>query len=127
MSCGGCGITCELPHTAAAICTGGGCEVQACDFGWEDCDGVPDNGCETELGTTLDCARCDDTCFPRPYCRSEVPGRGSCTDSCPPLTSGYRECGDRCVTIFDPRHCGGCDMPCPSGMVCVGIGCRFGG
>ncbi len=45
--CGRCNQRCELPHAAVA-CQAGTCVVAACDDGYQDLDGVADNGCEYE-------------------------------------------------------------------------------
>lgn len=59
--CGACDTPCDPPH-ATASCAGGACLVEACDEGWADCDGAPDNGCETSLQTLSDCGECGRTC-----------------------------------------------------------------
>src|SRR5204863_4777247 len=48
-NCGACGTVCKLEH-ATAGCSDT-CFLSACDFGFDDCNGNPKDGCET---TTLD-------------------------------------------------------------------------
>ncbi|MCG8554009.1 MAG: hypothetical protein MJD61_01785 [Proteobacteria bacterium] len=45
---GACVTTCSLPN-ATASCVAGRCEIASCDARWGNCDGEPQNGCETEL------------------------------------------------------------------------------
>jgi hypothetical protein len=56
-NCGGCGITCELENASAA-CVGGLCTVDACDEGWDDCNALAADGCETDLSEPLFCGAC---------------------------------------------------------------------
>ncbi|HEY8375086.1 MAG TPA: choice-of-anchor L domain-containing protein [Nannocystis sp.] len=58
--CGSC-EPCQAPPHAQAICTMAQCGVGPCEDGWSDCDGDPNNGCETagscqcEPGATQPC------------------------------------------------------------------------
>jgi hypothetical protein len=45
-NCGGCGVACSAGANATAACMMGSCEV-TCAMGFNDCDGDPANGCET--------------------------------------------------------------------------------
>src|SRR5438477_353635 len=64
-NCGACGTVCKLEH-ATAGCSDT-CFLSACDFGFDDCNGNPKDGCET---TTLDdvknCGGCGKAC-PLPF------------------------------------------------------------
>jgi hypothetical protein len=60
-NCGGCGEICVLPN-ATPVCNSGQCAIESCDSGYADCDGNPENGCETQLGTLDNCASCGDAC-----------------------------------------------------------------
>jgi hypothetical protein len=42
--------TCVLPNVKTTGCTDGGCTIVECDQDFVDCDGKPDNGCETAFG-----------------------------------------------------------------------------
>lgn len=49
LHCGDCDAPpCELPN-AHEGCSAGMCTVLSCDDGWDDCNGVPSDGCETSL------------------------------------------------------------------------------
>jgi hypothetical protein len=57
-SCGACGRACSLPR-ATPSCVAGQCAVAACSAGYGDCDGIPSNGCETNLATSAaNCGAC---------------------------------------------------------------------
>ena len=49
--CGGCDTACGGLDQASPQCDSGSCGVQACLGNFGDCDGDPDNGCETTLDT----------------------------------------------------------------------------
>ena len=54
---------CLLPH-AKAKCNAGNCAVGSCDAGWDDCNGNPVDGCETDLtGDKEHCSKCDNNCL----------------------------------------------------------------
>jgi hypothetical protein len=48
--CGRCDSACELAH-AVPDCRAGACIVAACETGFADCDGRPENGCECRVAT----------------------------------------------------------------------------
>ncbi len=59
---GTCGSTCATavncalrPHVEAASCVEGGCVIDACEDGWDDCGGGAEDGCETDLGASATC------------------------------------------------------------------------
>jgi len=113
--CGACrgageGPRCALDH-ATSSCESGACVLLECHDGWDDCDGMLGNGCETPLDEATDCGGCGNTCpTGSPNCVL-VGGTGACTATCPPTAPTL--CGTTCVaTATDPRHCGGCAAPC---------------
>ncbi|KYF99557.1 hypothetical protein BE20_30835 [Sorangium cellulosum] len=56
--CGGCGETCTIAG-GAPKCEGGECKVRTCNSGMGDCDGDPDNGCETNVNSNqTHCGAC---------------------------------------------------------------------
>jgi hypothetical protein len=73
-NCGGCGIVCDFQNTTGS-CTGGVCVINSCNPGFDDCDLNGQNGCETELGTSLaNCGGCGNRCNP--------PDRACCAGTC---------------------------------------------
>jgi alpha-tubulin suppressor-like RCC1 family protein len=72
-SCGMCGRVCSFAH-AAASCTLGSCVRGACDMGWDDCNGMPSDGCEADLASTSTCGMCGRACMGGQMCVG-----GACT------------------------------------------------
>ena len=122
-TCGGsgvnnlCGCTCTLPH-ASTMCNAGVCQVDTCDTGWADCDGEPENGCETSTEDDVDnCGACGATCaFANTAdvaCTEGVCTFGSCS-------TGFGDCdlvtanGCEANLSADPMNCGTCDNACPN-------------
>lgn len=101
---------CSLPEAVAA-CVAGACAVTSCQAGFEDCDDRATNGCETPLGTTVDCGACGETCTgTTPFCAPGAGGALGCVENCP---STLTECDGACVeTDTDRHHCGACDVEC---------------
>lgn len=109
-NCGRCGVDCggtDGNLGAEFVCNAGTCAMQCLTysggFGQADCDGVPDNGCETSLGTTDNCGGCGDKCPDGEPCVN-----GKC--GCPfPMTN----CGLRCADLTsDDQSCGACFAQC---------------
>jgi hypothetical protein len=130
-NCGGCGLRCDrLPH-AAASCLSGACRVGRCDAGFDDCDGDPNNGCETDLSTASDCGKCGVACnYPN--------GSGSCRNGRCQLTgcdTGRADCNtnpnDGCEADLQlPSNCGACGRVCAQAQnvvssSCGAMGCSF--
>jgi len=59
--CNFCGNACTTEHGTPS-CVAGACQVESCAAGWDDCDGNPDNGCETSLVTADNCNVCGLSC-----------------------------------------------------------------
>src|SRR5262245_35437560 len=93
----------------------GACSVD-CPQGFADCDGIPTNGCETSITTTvMNCGACGRTCAPGESCLS---GRcGVAPLPSPQCMDGMFDCdGDPangCETPESIDHCGGCITRCP--------------
>jgi hypothetical protein len=57
------------PNVASAQCSGGTCEITACDAGFADCDLVFANGCETNTNTdSQHCGSCENACTAEQIC-----------------------------------------------------------
>lgn len=129
-NCGGCDDTCTnqalYPNTTGHSCPVGICLYQ-CTLGYADCD-VVSGGCETTLGTLLDCSDCGDACV------DSAAGGKLCIDD-----GGAWRCGctseancdgdDMCCTQTctprDTDHCEDCDTGCTiltGGLNCVDVG-----
>jgi hypothetical protein len=105
-NCGACGNVCD----AGAICQAGAC-VFACTIGHTDCDGLAENGCETDIsGDAGNCGACGDICllpFALPTCQAGECRVGFCI-------AGHSDC--------DGNPANGCEVggacpTCPAGLV----------
>ncbi|AKF09433.1 hypothetical protein [Sandaracinus amylolyticus] len=128
--CGGCGDVCEIANGSEA-CVNGACAVAACDPGFGDCDGNAENGCETNVLTSVtSCGSCGNACdLPNAV---EVCVNGGCAiGACEP---GFMDCdglptnGCETNTQSSVDHCGGCGNVCDlanAGEVCVAGSCQI--
>ncbi len=121
--CGLCERACTL-NRATAACVAGACRVAGCTAGFGDCDGVPDNGCETAVEADLaNCGSCGRMCaFAHATAICTV---GACAlQAC---ATGFANCdsttGNGCEADVrtDPRNCGACGTTCTTGACVAGI------
>ncbi|WP_437954852.1 hypothetical protein WME76_25190 [Sorangium sp. So ce119] len=129
--CGGCNIACDFAH-ASGTCAAGECEFGACDAGYADCDGDLTNGCEANLGASLDhCGACGTVCsYPgaAEACLAGVCVLGACD-------AGFANCdgsaanGCEVSTDTSLTSCGGCNIACAlpnAAESCLGGTCVLG-
>ncbi len=115
-NCGSCGNSCNL-NNAIPVCTGGTCEIAACQPGYADCNYNASDGCEVNIASdAANCGECWNDCYNVPYVYSVECASGGCLiTSC---QSGYANCdGDASngceVNIeTDPNNCGYCENSC---------------
>jgi hypothetical protein len=98
-------------------CRGRRCAPRACEAGWADCNDKPEDGCEIDLGTTLDhCGACGQRCEPGAKVAEAVCVAGAC--SIGRCDEGRADCNarvdDGCEVDLgrDPSHCGRCNAGC---------------
>ena len=109
--CGDCDTTCENEH-GTTKCEDGECQPRCAD-GYDDCDGDPSNGCETDTNSALyDCGACGKKCTPENATGSCV--QGVCKAKCAP---GFADCdGNKAngceADLNSPETCGDCDTAC---------------
>jgi hypothetical protein len=95
-----------------------------------DCDGIPENACETDVSRSLaDCGGCGLTCADENI-EALACVAGACSGACAP---GFGDCNgdlraDGCerIVLGDPLNCGGCDRVCSANHidpVCDGDAC----
>ncbi|AKV04773.1 hypothetical protein AKJ09_11436 [Labilithrix luteola] len=117
MNCGACDRACPKGGSRETYtCVEGRC-VLACNHTGVptlDCDGLPDNGCETDPGDDDNCSTCGDKCDPSHACINRgsffdvdygcgcLPGTTACGDFFTPCTDMER----------DDNHCGACGTAC---------------
>jgi hypothetical protein len=74
-NCGGCNVVCLPKDHAKPGCSDRACAVGGCDTGWEDCNRMYDDGCETNLLSNHDnCGRCGQACAAAETCQNGVCG-----------------------------------------------------
>jgi hypothetical protein len=119
--CGGCDKACSPPMGASSYCTMGQCG-SICIKGFDDCNGVVTDGCETTLATTLKhCGKCGNACPTVDH------GTAGCTASTCGIAScdtGFGDCDkdlkNGCETDLhiSAMNCGKCGMACTMLQVC---------
>jgi hypothetical protein len=105
-NCGGCGSVCKLTNANPA-CSGKACVVSSCFNGYNNCDKINSNGCESNPQTDVNnCGACEHACTDGRSCSG-----GVCV--CP---SGTHACSGVCVsdTSVDPATCGVTCAVCPA-------------
>ncbi|MBN9161190.1 MAG: hypothetical protein BGO98_33925 [Myxococcales bacterium 68-20] len=112
-NCGGCGMACP-PGTGAEsfFCNEGACKLE-CAFGAKDCDGLIDNGCESDVRDPANCGACGVACAVGERCqwRDDLFKEVGC--GCPP---GQLDCGLCTDVRANDANCGACDNACdPTG------------
>jgi hypothetical protein len=139
-NCGACGHDCSsLAHVTpgATSCVASGmCSfaAAACVSGWADCNGDPNDGCETNLSQTTHCGGCTTICpVSAPHCTASG-GAYGCASGCGGSTPTYCPATQTCVdTTKDPKNCKTCGNDCsqtetipPGGeAVCVNSTCGW--
>ena len=121
--CGACGATCTNANGTTS-CAGGTC-APVCSGGFASCDGNLGNGCEAPLNTLTNCGSCGTPCsFPNAIASCST---GTCAFS--GCAAGFGNCdgnqanGCETNTNTNNTHCGGCNMPCAGGKICVSGSC----
>jgi hypothetical protein len=116
-NCGACGVRCDTTVLhATTTCAAGVCGYSSCNANWGDCDVDYQNGCETDLRTTLaHCGACDSPCT-NTHATGSVCSGGACT--APSCDSNWGNCDgdnkDGCETDLriTTDHCGTCATAC---------------
>ena len=125
-NCAACGKVCSFKN-AQSGCSGTGCYLKACAFGFDDCDSDVNTGCETgTLSDPKNCGGCGVHCPSLPHAVNVCANANCQLTSC---SAGYGNCNnvnkDGCevALLTDVNNCGGCGTACPKGQVCKGGGC----
>jgi hypothetical protein len=117
-NCGACGNVCSVAN-GAPQCSGGTCQIKACNSGFGDCDRNAANGCETNLSSVNNCGACGNAC-------SSANGISSCTAGLCGIAScnaGFADCdhnaANGCETnLSSVNNCGACGRACNAGQSC---------
>ena len=111
-NCGQCGNACgPFPH-ATAGCAGSQCDIDKCDPGFDNCNGVVSDGCETNTDSDPQhCGSCNKACASDQMCSGgKCVGACGAGGMCPP---NQLCCNGQCEdTQDDPNHCGSCTKVC---------------
>jgi len=125
-NCGSCGSTCQVAHGSPA-CSSGFCVVAACDFPWDDCNGDPADGCESDtMNDVQNCNGCGQVCGPYLHATAGCEN-GACTVA--GCSSGWADCdgivdnGCERDVSSDPLNCGGCWLACADAPYVVSADC----
>lgn len=74
LNCGACGNACPPAPNAQRLCLDSVCTRTACNPGFDDCNGLPFDGCEAELAVDpLHCGACGRGCFSGPCQNGNCP------------------------------------------------------
>ena len=115
-NCGMCANACTVVPNAVDGCLAGACIVASCAMNFGDCNGVFDDGCESNLDTDIsNCGTCSHSCptpiHATPGCAAGMCGVGTCT-------VGFGDCdnmaGNGCEAGLntDVKNCGACGTTC---------------
>jgi hypothetical protein len=109
------GAICPPAPNGTSACVGGNCVVQSCNPGFANCNGNPDDGCETNIATNPNnCGFCGRVCSAGPN-SSPICTQGNCGLACSP---GFKNCN---LNLND-----GCECPptgeCRSNACCISDG-----
>lgn len=125
VNCGTCGTVCSRGPSSAPFCMGGICGIQ-CEAARGNCDGDFRNGCETDLGSSLqNCGACGQACAMRPNAISTCVA-SACQSAC---SAGFADCNrtpaDGCEVNLQASasNCSACGIECAIGANCVGGRC----
>lgn len=103
LACGAACFPSERPVADNVECADGSC---VCSAGFGNCDGEPQNGCETVVAVDVNnCGACGVRCQ-----------NGYCDDGACICDEAAASCDGKCVALAtDPRHCGECGRDCLAG------------
>jgi hypothetical protein len=122
--CGACNSACTN-NNGSTKCTNSLC-VPTCGIGYDDCDGDPKNGCETNVNqSNAHCGGCGLACN-KINASSATCQTGSCNLAC---TGAFEDCdgvganGCEANTQTDSANCGACGTVCEVGTPCIAGQC----
>ncbi|MEZ4394775.1 MAG: hypothetical protein R3A48_27180 [Polyangiales bacterium] len=134
-NCGVCANACSFAN-ASATCSNGRCALGTCNSGFGNCDGIAENGCETNLNTSVgNCRTCGNVCTTTTPGLVPVCTAGTCGTALGTCPAGTADCnamaGDGCEvnTSTSLANCGACGQACSranAAQTCTGGVCVLG-
>ncbi len=125
-NCGACGEVCNSTNGTSS-CVAGRCRI-ACGAGFADCNADPDDGCETNIGTSLgNCGACERACAVAngtAVCTAGTCGVGVCNRDAANCDASAAN-GCEVNTSRDAANCGACRVACPRGQFCSASRCQL--
>jgi hypothetical protein len=122
-NCGACGVVCPMPTGSEYYeCIDGRCVMQCNSYPLTlDCDGIPDNGCESVPSSKESCGGCGIVCTdPAKPCINRNPNGDDWGCGCKGINQ--QVCQGQCVdTSNSDFHCGACGNSCPREVDGAGI------
>jgi len=111
-NCAMCGVACSRANGTSS-CSTGTCTLTSCTPGWDNCDGMDGNGCETALNTLSDCGMCSVACS-RAHASATCATRSCAISMC---SGGWGNCdatdANGCeAPLTSLTNCGACGVPC---------------
>jgi MYXO-CTERM domain-containing protein len=127
--CGTCDHGCAFPN-ADAVCVDGACAIGDCNLNFNDCNGDPADGCESNsMEDVENCGQCGNACL-AVFPNAEVICAGGTCEMGACLT-GFEDCNDdpadgcEVDVLNDPANCDGCGQACT--LDNAAAGCQAGG
>jgi hypothetical protein len=115
-NCGACGTACLGGANATGLCVASKC-LTACNAGYSDCNGKPNDGCELATSTDINnCGACGYACGSVPNAGSTKCVAGECQAAT--CDGGFGDCNktfsDGCEADLraDKANCGACGNAC---------------
>ena len=113
-NCGGCGVACIVAN-GTPKCAASTCQVAFCKTGFADCNGLYNDGCETDLTTNVyNCGACNQVCSIRnaqPQCASSQCAIDVCIAPWADCDGDVKN-GCEIAVDTDALHCGACPNAC---------------
>ncbi len=127
-NCAACGQQCAIKNAVNACADG--CYIAACNFGFDDCNQDPKDGCEQSVLTDPNnCGACGNSCAGLPNAKANCTNGNCVFGAC---NAGFADCdgiamnGCEVNLNNDAKNCAKCGVQCCQGLFCVQGVCKMG-